>query len=171
MSVRVVPVDESQKDQPGVEKAVTTIGGQTIESYARLERVDDVDGKTTDNVVEIEMLIPVEDEDSDDPDNLYIFNRALIDLGEANMIKYMKAIAPFADKARLAPPQEQGTATPSAPAKRSRAYHPKLTEWNRRVKKWLREEAGHDEVKDRGRVPAHLEEIYVKNHPDDPKPK
>ncbi|MFD4474723.1 histone-like nucleoid-structuring protein Lsr2 [Streptomyces sp. NPDC058471] len=162
MSVRVVQVDESQKDEPGVEKAVTTIAGRSIETYARLERVDDIDGKTTENVVEIQILVPVEDEDSDDPDNLYVYNRAVIDMGEASLTKYLKAISTYADKARLLPAQVQST---SAPVK---GNHPELTKWNRRAKDWLRQ-AGHD-VKERGRIPSHLEEIYSKNHPNDPKP-
>lgn len=170
MSIRVVQVDESKKDEPGVEKAVTTIAGRSIETYARLERVDDMDGKTSENVVEIEILVPVEDEDAEHgSDNLYIFNRAAIDLGEASLTKYLKLIGPYADKARLLQPE-----TPQAPPAKAKSKsgakggHPELTEWNRRAKKWL-SEAGH-EVKERGRVPTHLEDIYIKHHPRDPKP-
>ncbi|WP_189952678.1 Lsr2 dimerization domain-containing protein [Streptomyces roseolus] len=147
-----------------MERATTTIGGLTLTTYARLERVDDIDGKTTENVVEVEMLIPVEDEDAEEDGPAYIFNRAVVDMGEATLKRYLKVIEPYAEKARLLP------ATPSTPqaastgASRSR----ELTEWGHRAKKWLRG-AGH-EVKDRGRVPAHLEAIYVKNNPNDPKP-
>lgn len=164
MAIRVVQVDESQKDEPGVEKAVTIIADQRVETYARLERVDDLDGKTTQNVVEIQLLVPVEDEDADHGDeNLYIYNRCVIDLGEASITKYLKAIAPFADKARVMPQQAA-----VAPAASTAGRSPKLTEWNRRAKQWLRN-AGHD-VKERGRIPTNLEEIYIKNHPEDPKP-
>lgn len=166
MSVRVVQVDESQKDEPGVQKAVTTIGDQTIETYARLERVDDLDGKTTEDVVEIEMLIPVEDEDGEEGD--YIFNRAVIDLGAASLKKYLKAIEPFADKARLAPAQP-AKAAPAA-SSGGRVRNPEITAWNHRAKEWLRKTGLGDEVKDRGRLPAKLESIYVKANPDDPKP-
>ncbi|GHG09559.1 Lsr2 family protein [Streptomyces hydrogenans] len=166
MSIRVVQVDESQKDEPGVEEAVTTIGGLTLTTYARLERVDDYDEKTVEDVVEIRMLIPVEDEDADeDSGSPYIFNTAVIDLGPASVKAYLKAIAPFADKARLV------TATSKSPApagRTSRGSSRELTEWGHRAKKWLRG-AGH-EVKDRGQVPRALEEIYVKNNPEDPKP-
>ncbi|MFE6223054.1 hypothetical protein [Streptomyces sp. NPDC057854] len=163
MAVRVVQVDESQKDEPGVEKATTTIGGLTLTTYARLERVDDIDNKTTENVVEVEMLIPVEDEDAEEDGPTFIFNRAVVDMGEATLRKYLKAIEPFAEKARLVVATPKPQAAPTGAA-RSR----ELTEWGHRAKKWLRG-AGH-EVKDRGRVPAHLEAIYVKNNPDDPKP-
>jgi len=160
MSIRVVQVDESQKDEPGVEKAVTIIAGQHVESYARLERVDDMDGKTTENVTEIQMLVPVEDEDADD-ENLYIYNRLVIDMGEATLAKYLKAIGPFADKARVIP------ATTTAPTP-SVGTKNRLAEWNRRAKEWLRD-AGH-EVKTHGRLPKNLEEIYMRKHPEDPKP-
>ncbi|MFF5973763.1 histone-like nucleoid-structuring protein Lsr2 [Streptomyces sp. NPDC012769] len=165
MSVRVVQVDESQKDEPGVEKAVTTIGGQSIETYARLERVDDLDGKTTEKVVEIQMLVPVEDEDAESDEPAYIYNRVVLDLGPANLSKYLKAIAPYADKGRIQP---QSSAAVTAPPAAGRTTTPEISAWNKRAKEWLRG-AGH-KVADRGRIPTTLEEIYVKNHPDDPKP-
>jgi len=165
MSIRVVQVDDSQKDEPGVQEAVTRIGDLVLTTYARLERVDDYDEKTSKDVVEIEMLIPVEDEDADVEagDSPYIFNRAVIDLGPASLKAYRKAIEPFADKARLVPAAKSAA---SAAPRASRSTE--VTDWNHRAKAWLRK-AGH-EVKDRGRVPANLEEIYIKNNPNDPKP-
>lgn len=162
MAVRAVQVDESEKGKPDVQEAVTKVGDLTLTTYVRIERVDDVDGKTTQGVTEIEMLIPVEDEDAEEGDSPYIYNRAVIDLGNVNLKKYLKAIEPFADKSRLVPAK----APMPAPSGASRSKE--LTEWGHRAKKWLRK-AGH-EVKDRGRVPAHLEEIYVENNPEDPKP-
>lgn len=170
MSVRVVQVDESEKDEPGVEKAVTTIAGRTIETYARLERVDDIDGKTTDGVVEIEMLVPVLDEDAGE-DDAYVFNRAIIDLGHASLKKYLKAIEPFADRARM--PLEEAVpevkpAARRAPSTSSAAKNAQRKAWNHRAKEWFRKTGV--EFNEHGRIPAHLEAIYVENHPKDPKP-
>ncbi|WP_432112891.1 hypothetical protein [Streptomyces sp. S1] len=171
MSVRVVQVDESQKDEPGVEEAVTTIAGHTIKTYARLERVDDYDGKTVEGVTEIEILVPVEDEDAEE-EGVFVYNRVLVDLGKANFAKYIKAITPFVDKGRVAPAPTPAPEPSSAPRKSSRASGKakgtELTEWSRRAKAWLR--SNNYEVKDHGRIPNNLAETYVTHNPSDPKP-
>ncbi|MDX2689286.1 histone-like nucleoid-structuring protein Lsr2, partial [Streptomyces scabiei] len=154
MALRVTPVDASKKDEEGVEEAKTFIAGQTITTYARLERVDDLDGETTEDVQTVEFLL------WDDTEGKVIERRE-IDLCAENRKKFVEAMRPYVDASRE-------VTQPATAPKQSTGTSAAQSQWLQRAKEWLRN-AGH-EVKDRGRVPQNLIDIYLKNNPNDPRP-
>ncbi|MER5252914.1 histone-like nucleoid-structuring protein Lsr2 [Streptomyces sp. NPDC002855] len=169
MAVRAVQIDADEfnaadHDDPNFSRVATHIPGVgSVDTYWRKEYVDDLTGKPTEGTETFKFAVPVLVED--DEEDYYKSQWYEIDLSEASLAKFVKAVTPYVEKARRH--EAMPTQTSLRTSSRS-SSNPKLTEWNRRAKAWLRD-AGH-EVKDRGRLPNNLEEVYIKNHPDDPKP-
>ncbi|MEU4209436.1 hypothetical protein AB0F13_05420 [Streptomyces sp. NPDC026206] len=118
MAVKFVPVGEDQKDEPGVEEAVTTttIGGQTITttSYGRLIRHDDLMPDTTEGVFSVELLVPEMGTEEYETGEVHedgttpkialrpcvSYTRREVDLGQESFEKYLEVVKPFADASR-----------------------------------------------------------------------
>ncbi|MFI0207070.1 MULTISPECIES: histone-like nucleoid-structuring protein Lsr2 [Streptomyces] len=151
VAVKLIPVGESGKDEPGVHEAVTEIAGQRIVTYARLEKVDDLDGESIENV-ETYRFSAFDDEGEQ------TFHE--IDLSPEGLERFREALKPYVHVSREALPNASSTQKTLTSAGKG--------EWLKRCRAWLKE-AG-EEVGEKGRIPNSLQEKYVSAHPDDPKP-
>lgn len=174
MATRAEPVSSDQAGKPGVKEVTTNIPGVgEVKAYFQVSTVDDVDGKTTEDVQTLRLTVPQEDErevvetdDNGEPvknedgsdklttEKVWAYRALELDLGKANRDKLIKALEPFVSKARESkaqPVASQGsfTATPSKSAHDLNA-----------IRSWAKG-AGHD-VKDKGRIASSIIEAYYR---------
>lgn len=185
MATKATPVDASEKGKPGVQEVIAQVPGVgPITTYFRVELVDDLTGKPEDGMETITLRFPheveqeVEAKDDEgnpipngDGTNKIVMEKFIayetkdLELGDASRTKLFKALEPYRKNARK-------TAAPAPAPIRSRTASggasAAVQEFNRKVKEWARL-AGH-EVADRGRVPAHLKEAFLRSHPDEKEP-
>ncbi|GAA0447057.1 hypothetical protein ACFQ2B_06650 [Streptomyces stramineus] len=119
MAVKFVQVEEAQKDEPGVEEAVTTtvIGGQTITTttYGRLIQHDDLKPDVTEDVLLVEVLIPVMSTEEYETGEMnedgspaiavkpcLVYERRELDMGPETLKEYLEALQPYAAVSREA---------------------------------------------------------------------
>jgi hypothetical protein len=168
MAQRVTPVDESRKDEDGVTEAVTVIMGQSHSTYWKVEFVDDVDVRVTDDVQTVRFAFPEEaplygdaDDDKKVTGTKWVVNHREVDLGKANRDRLAKALAPFVNRAREipAPPVVQRSTTSSTRRAVPNPDQPSAE----RVREWAK--SIDLDVSDRGRVPSTLVGSYIKANP------
>ncbi|MFE0525842.1 histone-like nucleoid-structuring protein Lsr2 [Streptomyces sp. NPDC058954] len=142
----------AEKEESGVHEAVTEIAGQRIITYARLEKVDDLDGETVKDV-ETYRFSAFDDEGEQTYHE--------IDLSPESLEKFRDVLKPYVSASREAAPVSVGTTqkTLASGAK---------SEWLKRCRAWLKE--NNEEIGDKGRIPNSLQDKYVSAHPEDPKP-
>ncbi|MEX2980829.1 hypothetical protein [Streptomyces sp. C36] len=115
MAVKFEQVDESVKDEPGVEPVLVPLGEQEITTYWRKMRHDDLNPEVTDGVYTVEILVPVmSTEEYETGEELedgsqeiatrpcLTHERREVDLGKESLEKYFEALAPFIAVAREA---------------------------------------------------------------------
>ncbi|WP_328937667.1 hypothetical protein OG288_15780 [Streptomyces tauricus] len=190
-----VTEDDYKADPEKVQRIETQIPGMPdaspIVNFIRVDYVDDVTGKPAEGIETVQILVPVEAEreetvigedgepekNGDGSNKLQAvkymdFERRELDLSPASLKKLQTALKPFAEKSRLVRVQ----ARPAVAAKKTASGpNPELTEWRRRVRTWLMNDAPasvtHGEkVPDRGVLKGAWEAAYVEKHPQDPKP-
>ena len=176
MATNATPVTAAEKDQPGVIETKTFVEGVgDLSVYVKVEKVDDVDSKTTEDVETLKLSVPVEayeeveetDEEGntkeDDEGNPVMKKERFfkvvhyeLDMGKASRDKLEKALAPFLKNARevQAPVvrPSQGTLT----AAKSSSPHDLAA-----IREWAKG-AGH-EVKEKGRIAANIIAAYYKS--------
>lgn len=153
MATKLIQVSESEKNEPGVHEAVTEIAGQRLITYARLERVDDLDGETTKDVETFRFV-------AFDDDGEQMTRE--IDLSPESLEKFRDALKPFVSVSR-----EDTSSTHLGSAQRTLTSAGK-SEWMKRCRTWLKENG--EEIGDKGRIPNSLQEKYLSANPNDPKP-
>lgn len=151
MAVKLIPVSESEKDKPGVHEAVTEIAGHTVVTYARLEKVDDLNSETTENV-ETYRFSAFDDEGEQ------TFHE--IDLSPESLEKFREVLKPYVAVSREA--VTTGTVTQKTLTSTGKS------EWLKRCRAWLKEKG--EEIGDKGRISNDLQEKYLSANPTDPKP-
>lgn len=176
MATNANQVDASRKDEPGVKEVKTNIPGVgDVTAYFLVEKVDDVDTKTTEDVETLKLSVPVEDfeevEETDDEGNVkeddegnpvmkkerfFKVVHYEVDMGKASREKLEKALVPFLKNAREAQAPvirgSQGTLT----AAKSGSSHDLAA-----IREWAKN-AGH-EVAEKGRIAAKVIEAYYKS--------
>jgi hypothetical protein len=167
MATKATPVTEAEKDEPNVKEVVAQVPGiGPVKTYFRVEKVDDLDKKTADDVQSLRFAVPVEKQD-DDENTFWAVQHRAIDLGKVSRDKLLKALKPFIEASEeVSAPGGPGARTASAGGP-----NPALTEWNRRAKTWLEENRPHHGVKHntKGRLKAEYEDEYATAN-NDPKP-
>ncbi|MFE6739872.1 hypothetical protein [Streptomyces tubercidicus] len=128
MAKRFEPVDESQKDEEGVQEAESriTVNGQEIvtKTYGRVVTHDDMDHSITEDVFTVKLQVPVLEnveyetgELNDDGTKKLGLREELfhveykIDLGKESLAKYKEALQPFfarAEKVEEPKPKKRG---------------------------------------------------------------
>ncbi|MEU3217735.1 histone-like nucleoid-structuring protein Lsr2 [Streptomyces sp. NPDC006971] len=171
MATKAEPVGSDQAGKPGVQEVVTNIPGVgEVKAYFLVSTIDDVDGKTTEDVQTLRLTVPQEDErevvatddngealkNDDGSDKLttetYWRYRSLeLDLGKASRDKLLKALEPFVSKAREAKTQPVASQTTA----KAKSGHDLIA-----IREWAKS-AGH-EVADKGRIAAKVIEAYYK---------
>lgn len=171
MANKTTPVTEADKDKPGVFHTTAEVPGVgTVDLYVKVERVDDVDGTTTEDVQTLRFAVPVwvepEEDSEEDSEGHWSLGHKEIHLGKAQRDNLAEALESFVKVSRDYTP----TAVATQPL--ITASNPALSEWLRRVRKWLEENRAELGIKSssRGRLKAEYQEIYVKDNPDDPRP-
>lgn len=185
MATNPIPVTADQKGEPGVVETVTHVpgvGNMTI--YVKVEKVDDVDSKTTEGVETYSFSMPVEDEaevevldaegepvkNEDGSTKLTTekFWKTVhyeVDMSPANRDKLLKALAPFQKNAR-----EKAAPVVSAP---SRSYTaPTLPDGvdTATVRKWAVDnnvQVDGKGINEKGRVPQAFIDKYMEAHKKD----
>ncbi|MFG2412578.1 Lsr2 dimerization domain-containing protein [Streptomyces goshikiensis] len=196
MAVKATPVTEAQKDEKDVQAVEANVPGVgTVLTYFKIEKVDDVSGKPEEDIYTVRLTVPVEvteeaPEYGDDGEPVvddegkevtttetsFSYRNLEVDLGSASRAKLEKALAPFIKNAReVQAPAPGRFVNERRSISASSGPNPALTEWRRRARRWLQQEAPAsvlrgETVGDKGVLKAHLEEAYVKAHPNDPRP-
>ncbi|MFC9846643.1 histone-like nucleoid-structuring protein Lsr2 [Streptomyces sp. NPDC060223] len=175
MATNANPVDASRKDEEGVKEVQTHIPGVgEVTAYFLVETVDDVDGKTKEDIQTLRFSVPVEvSEEVDDLDedgktkedaegniktkteSFYKTVHYEVDLGKASRDKLDKALAPFLKNAREATAPlrgSQGALTASA----NKSAHDLVA-----IREWAKG-AGH-EVATKGKVAGKVIEAYYRS--------
>ncbi|MFC9001113.1 histone-like nucleoid-structuring protein Lsr2 [Streptomyces rochei] len=172
MATKAEPVGSDQAGKPGVQEVITNIPGVgEVKAYFQVSTVDDVDGKTTEDVQTLRLTVPQEDtrevvatddegnalknEDGSDrltTETYWRYPTLEIDLGKANRDKLLKALEPFVSKAREAKTQPVAT----QPTTKAKSGHDLVA-----IREWAKN-AGH-EVADKGRIAAKVIEAYYKS--------
>ncbi|MBT2365250.1 Lsr2 family protein [Streptomyces sp. ISL-10] len=181
MSIKATPVAPDQAGQPGVTETQTYVEGVgNVSVYIKVEKVDDVTEAVTDDVQTLRFSVPVwvepvaadEEKGIEAEEGYWKVSNREIDLGKKNRDAFLKSL----DKYLTASREIQAPAPRTVAAKKSTTGpNPELTEWRRRVRTWLTNEAPasvtHGEkVPDRGVLKGAWEAAYVEKHPQDPKP-
>ncbi|MZE50118.1 Lsr2 family protein [Streptomyces sp. SID5770] len=177
MATKAEPVGSDQAGKPGVQEVTTHIPGVgEVKAYFQVSTVDDVDGKTTEDVQTLRLTVPQEEErevvETDDngealknedgsdkltTETVWAYKSLEIDLGAANREKLLKALEPFVSKAREGKAQSYASqGSFSAPAAKSSSPHDLNA-----IRAWAKG-AGHD-VKDKGRIAGNIIEAYYKS--------
>ncbi|MFI9203155.1 hypothetical protein [Streptomyces sp. NPDC053048] len=123
MALKFEQVDESVKDEPGVEPVPVPLGGQEITTYWRKMRHDDLNPEVTEDVFTVEILVPVMsteeyetgEEHEDGSQKIatrpcVTHERREVDLGKESFAKLVEALQPFAAASRepqAVPPQSR----------------------------------------------------------------
>lgn len=168
MATRAVPVSEAtyRKNPEAYVKTETDVPGVGVQpAYFRVERLDDLLLEPRDDVRNVRFTIareiPQESDDVVGPP-AYSTRAFEVDLTEENEAAFLSAIEPFIKAGREVVP------APETAVRKRQGVDPRLTAWMRRAKAWARDQ-GHD-VPSKGRLKEHLQEEYVRLHPQDPKP-
>lgn len=171
MATKAEPVGSDQAGKPGVQEITTTIPGVgQVKAYFQVSTVDDWDGKTTEEVETFRFAVPklveqeqqvvgedgeyaTEEDGSAKLETVQVWKTVAyeIDLGEASLEKFLKAVTPYADKAR-----EVFAPVVATPVKQASTSSHDLNA----IRAWARD-AGHD-VKDKGRIAANIITAYYK---------
>lgn len=172
MATKAEPVGSDQAGKPGVQEVVTNIPGVgEVKAYFLVSTIDDVDGKTTEDIQTLRLTVPQEDtrevvetddngealksEDGSDKlttETYWRYPTLELDLGKASREKLLKALEPFVSKARESKTQPVATQT-TFTASKSTSPHDLNA-----IRAWAKN-AGH-EVADKGRIAAKVIEAY-----------
>lgn len=182
MATNAVPVSADQKDEPGVQAVKVNVPGVgEIDTFIKVEHVDDVDGKTTEGVETYSFSLPVEAEEEvevigedgepvkneDGSTKLKVekFFKTVhyeVDMAPASRDKLIKALAPFVKNAR----------EKAAPVVSRGGYKPQTLPSGvdtAAVRKWAQENDIKVEgklINEKGRVPQSFIDLYQKEHAD-----
>ncbi|MFI9490498.1 histone-like nucleoid-structuring protein Lsr2 [Streptomyces halstedii] len=171
MATKAEPVGSDQAGKPGVQEITTTIPGVgPVKAYFQVSTVDDFDGKTTEDVETYRFSIPrliekeqqavgedgeyaTEEDGSPKLETVKVWKTVAyeIDLGEASREKFLKAIEPYADKAR-----EVAAPVVATPVKQTSTSAHDLNA----IRSWAKS-AGHD-VKEKGRIAGNIITAYYR---------
>lgn len=173
MATNAVPVTADRKDEEGVKEVKANVPGVgELLTYFKVETVDDVDGKTTDDVLTLKLSVPVEteveftvmdngapavNEDGSVKKDTRVewrLSHFELDMGKASREKLTKALEPFLKNARDAKPSYSAAPVSSAPST-SKSPHDLNA-----IRAWAKEN-GH-EVADKGRIAVKVIEAYYK---------
>ncbi|MET8270170.1 histone-like nucleoid-structuring protein Lsr2 [Streptomyces sp. NPDC005096] len=174
MATKAEPVGSDQAEKPGVQEVNTNIPGVgDVKAYFLVSTIDDVDGKTTEDIQTLRLTVPkeetrevvetdnngeaVKNEDGSDKlttENVWVYPTLELDLGKASREKLFKALEPFVSKARTAKTQPVATQT-TFTASPSKSAHDLNA-----IRVWAKG-AGHD-VKDKGRIASSIIEAYYR---------
>jgi len=180
MATNAVPVTADQKDEEGVQETKTFVPGVgNLTVYVKVEKVDDVDEKTTKDVETYTFSMPVEEEEEVEvigedgepvknedgstklkTEKFWKTVHYEVDLSPANREKLLKALAPFQKNAR----------EKEVPVVRAGGYKPQTLPSGvdtAAVRRWAQAndiKVDGKPINEKGRVPQSFIDLYEKEH-------
>lgn len=153
MAIKSIQVDESQANEPGVQKKLLPVeGAEPLPVYVKVMSVDDLTKSVTDDVQTLTYARPMWVEATDDSEGYWDVEVRDIDLGKKNRDAFLKALEKFDEVSR--------PVVKKATAKKTTKRTSESREEAAKVREWAQELGL--EVSDRGRIPENIVNAYRK---------